>query len=72
MIVKVQRSQFSSDGIRRILIYDETREYQYETEDPNEISEIETAMHGAQKAFFHTELIDNEFHLSHLAEWQEW
>lgn len=72
MIVKVQRSQFSSDGLKKILVYDESRKYMHETEDPETVEEIEAMMKGKQKAFFHAEIVDTEFHISHPAEWQDW
>lgn len=72
MIVKVQISQFSSDNIERLLVYDESRKFMYETEESKEIKPIKELMKGQAKAFFNAALIGSEFNILSSAEWQDW
>jgi hypothetical protein len=54
-IVKVQVSQFDSDGRKRILIYDRDRKFKVQT-DYVEGGFIEKKMGDRPKAFFHAKL----------------
>jgi hypothetical protein len=54
MIVKVQLSQFDSQGRTMMLVYNEDRSIMYEDEATKPIID---AMSGEPKKFFHAELI---------------
>lgn len=76
MIVKVQISQFSSDGQKRMLVYDRKRKYEFEDVVTPEILGI---MNGRPKLFFEAELIDDpkkkkakRINLTKEAKWQNW
>lgn len=51
-IIKVQRSLFTSDSQKKVLIYDEHKEIFYEVEDLDEIEEIEALLKEKEKAYF--------------------
>ena len=53
MIVKVQMSQFSSDGVPRVLIYNESKSFTYEG--GVNVDMVET-MAGRSKAYFEAEM----------------
>lgn len=69
MIVKVQISQFSSDGKTRMLVYNEDRTVKYEGE---ATAEIITKMKGLPKQFFHSEIKNWERLIQQQAPWQNW
>lgn len=56
MIVKIQSSQFSSDGIGRCLIYDRSRRVYYETDKRDEVEPLMKVLKGRPKAYFNAEL----------------
>ena len=78
MIVKVQLSQFDSEGRKMMLIYDKTRKHRLETEvDP----EMLKRMGQDQKKFFHAEIVPHPknwlngeqiFQIGEQAPWQNW
>lgn len=70
MIIKLQISQFSSDSTKRMLAYDETRDYSFES---NATKEVLALMKGRPKAFFYATL-DKElkFVIGEEAPWQNW
>lgn len=72
MVVKIQVSQKSSDNVQRVLIYNETREFMYETEEPKEVESVLEIMNGHPKAYFNAEIIDTKFELQSVADWQDW
>lgn len=73
MIVKIQVALFSSDGnLGQALIYDETREFMYQTETQEEFAPIKKLMGDEPKKFFHAEVIDSQFVIGDEAEWQDW
>jgi hypothetical protein len=53
MIVKVQMSQFTSDGVSRVLIYNESKSFTYEGGVNEDM--VET-MAGRPKAYFEAEM----------------
>lgn len=53
VIVKVQQSIVSSDGIKRVLVYDEDRQNHYEGPIPKEIEET---LAGRLKAYFYADV----------------
>lgn len=69
MIVKVQISQFSSDGVSRMLVYNESRTVKYEGEVTKEVL---LKMKGLPKQFFHSEIKNGERILLKVAPWQNW
>lgn len=69
MIVKVQLSIITSEKNRRVLIYNEDRTIEYETDASKEIVDL---MRGDLKAFFHASMVETEISLNQRAEWQEW
>lgn len=78
MIVKVQISQFSSDGESRMLIYDEKRQHEFEDIASKQILEL---MKRRPKAFFEAEIIphpknwlqgEKVINIIKEAEWQNW
>lgn len=52
MIVKVQSSLSSSDGVDRCLIYDRSRKIFYETGKDDEIKSLKEKLKGKHKAYF--------------------
>ncbi len=72
MIVKVQVSQFSSDDITSILVYDESRKFQYETNNPKEVEPIVKMMNGNPKAYFNAKMIGTRFQILGQAKKQDW
>ena len=56
MIVKVQISQASSDGLVHMLVYDKAREHIYEDEATQEVLDL---MGDKKKAFFQARMIDD-------------
>lgn len=56
MIVKVQTSLVSSDGVPRVLIYDRSRSFTYEG---GINADVVAAMAGRKKAFFVAALTDD-------------
>lgn len=56
MIVKLQSSQFSSDGEKRCLIYDRSRAVYYETDKPEEVEPLLKVLNDRPKAYFHAEI----------------
>ena len=69
MIVKVQVSIFTSDGIKTALIYDEARDICQEVAVSKYIDKL---MDGAEKKFFHVEVNNGELEFIKEAEWQDW
>lgn len=73
MIVKIQVALSSSDGnLGQALIYDETREFMYQTETEQEFKAIKKLMGDEIKKFFHAEIVDSQFVIGDEAEWQDW
>ena len=52
MIVKVQSSLSSSDGVRSCLIYNKTKTIFYETREESEVEALLVALKGRPKAYF--------------------
>jgi len=72
MIVKIQISQFSTQG-ESILIYDETREYRYESNNLEEVKTIKPLLKGRPKAYFDAELDENNaFQIKDEVSTQDW
>lgn len=69
MVVKVQISQFSSDGKTQMLVYNKARTVKYEGEPP---AGLLTKMNGSPKQFFHSEVKNGERILLAVAPWQNW
>jgi hypothetical protein len=69
MIIKVQRSQFSSDGQDMLLVYDRSRRLKGQFPTPPEIAEL---MGDRPKIFVHAEVVGSELDISGEAPWQEW
>lgn len=75
MIVKVQLSQFDSEGRKMMLIYNEDRSVRYEEEATKDIL---TVMQGEQKRFFHAKIVTKKkppsrtVQLEEVAAWQSW
>ncbi len=76
MIVKVQISQFSSDGTVNMLIYDESRKHRFEGEATQEVLNI---MDGQSKQYFQAKLLPDlnkkgafRFQILSKAPWQKW
>ena len=75
IIVKVQISKFSSDGVERVMIYNEDRSVLYEDSDPEQLAAIQAIFDSMEfdgKAFFNAHLEGTLIILDELAEWQEW
>jgi hypothetical protein len=72
MIVKVQASLFSSDGKGSCLIYNETRDIQYETSDPKEIKPIMAVLKGRPKVYFEAEVVNTKIELRKEVKTQNW
>lgn len=78
MIVKVQISQFDSEGRCMMLVYDKSREVYYEDEATKDVL---NKMDGKSKKFFEAEVIphpinwakgENIIQIGEEAEWQKW
>lgn len=75
MIVKVQLSQFDSEGRSMMLIYNEDRTIRYEEQ---ATKEIVTLMQGEQKRFFHAKVVTKKkpfsrtIQIEEVAPWQTW
>ena len=72
MIVKVQLSLFSSNGLKRAFIYDKSRENEYETEDDDEVTFIESILDGKPKAYFNADIVNKQFVINEQVEAQDW
>lgn len=70
MIIKLQISQFCSEGSASMLAYNESREYTYQSKASEEVLKL---MRGRPKAFFYATL-DKElkFVVEEEAPWQNW
>jgi hypothetical protein len=82
-VVKAQVSVATSDGRKRVLIYDESREWQYETDDPSTVEAVHdhletwACVHAPEsegnKGYFHATLDESSrVVLGELAPPQEW
>lgn len=70
MIVKVQLSQFTSDGIRRVFIYNKDRSVEYDDIVGDEIVKF---LKNAPKSFWVAKLNkEKKIVLMRKAAWQEW
>lgn len=69
MIVKVQISQFSSDGKLHVLIYNKDQSVLYEAEATKAIAKL---MGDRPKAFFHAILNGSKAEIGLEAPWQDW
>ncbi len=74
MIVKVQISLATSDGVPSVLVYDEAQDFMYEGEPTPEILE---AMDGEHRKFFNAQLTidvmgDKQFDLMDEVPEQDW
>jgi hypothetical protein len=79
MIVKVQISQFDSEGGKRMLIYNQDRDIMYETDATEDVVK---AMGNEPKKYFHAKLIPDpqypnsttkrRIQLGNEASWQNW
>lgn len=76
MIVKVQISQFDSEGRTMMLVYDKKREYEFEGEATKEVIK---KMGKEPKKFFNAELIPDpnkkdakRIVILNEAKWQNW
>ena len=54
MIVKIQQSLFTLGGARRMLVYDQFRQYHQELPLTQQVSDL---LGGAPKGYFHAELL---------------
>lgn len=75
MIIKVQISEFSSNGKSMMLIYNKDRSIRYEEKATKDIL---TIMQNEQKRFFYAKIITKKIPISRtiqilgIAPWQEW
>jgi hypothetical protein len=78
MIVKVQLSQFDSEGRKMMLMYDKARKYELEMEAPEEFIKL---MGDEPKKFFHAKLVPDDrpgyegsslIDIGEPAPWQNW
>lgn len=72
MIVKIQISQFSSAGFTSILVYDESRDFQYETHVPEEVEPIIKLMNSNPKAYFNAKIVGTKFQILSQVKKQNW
>ena len=72
MIVKIQQSLFSSEGVKSVMIYDETREFMYQTDNPEETASIVELLGDRSKGYFNAEIVDTKFNILDEVEEQEW
>lgn len=72
-IVKVQQSQYSSNGLKSIFVYDEKRDHLYETSNQDEVKPVLEILKNRPKAYFHAELNkENKVVILKEAETQIW
>lgn len=69
MIIKVQWPVATNEDVPKVLIYNQDRSVEYQTEATPEFSRI---MHHKLKAFFFAELKGTIVHIGRRAPWQEW
>lgn len=69
MIIKIQMSLMTNAGRPQALMYNKDRSALLEIEATKDIQHL---MHGRPKAFFHAEIVDTKFVISHEAKWQNW
>jgi len=69
MIVKIQTSLDSSDGVQRALIYNKDKSVQYEMEVDDNIKSI---MKGRLKPYFRAELVGTRISLGEEMPEQSW
>ena len=75
IIVKVQISKVTSDGIERVMIYNEDHSILHEDTDPKQLAKIHAIFDSMEfdgKAFFNAHLEGTLIILDELAQWQEW
>lgn len=72
MIVKIQQSLHTSDGVTRILIYNETRTVLYQTEDATECAEIGKLLGKRPRAFARAQLKNGKIEIDELVEDRTW
>lgn len=75
MIVKVQLSQFDSEGRSMMLVYNQDKSVRYEEEATREIIAV---MQNEQKRFFHAKIVTKKkppsrtIQIEGVAPWQTW
>jgi hypothetical protein len=73
MIVKAQVSLASGDGVRRALITDRSGRIAYQTEKPEEVEAIASALRGDAKGYFKARhLPDGKVSLDRRTGEQDW
>jgi hypothetical protein len=72
MIVKIQQSLFDSTGATSVMIYDETREFMYQSYKPEEVVPIVELLGERPKAYFKAEVVDTKFNILEEVEAPDW
>jgi hypothetical protein len=72
MIVKIQQSLFSSDGVTSVMVYDENRDYHYMTSKKKEVEPIIKLLGKRPKAYFEAELVNTRLQIGAEAPEQDW
>ena len=72
MIIKVQTSLTSSDDVERVLIYDESKDFFMESDDPDVVKHIKKVMRGQHKQYFKAEIVDNKLEIGEMLFNQTW
>jgi hypothetical protein len=72
MIVKIQASLASSDGVKSCLIYDKSRDVMYETSDPKETKPLLKLLKGRDKAYFNAEIVNTKIEVHEEEQYQNW
>lgn len=72
MIVKIQQSLFNSEGNKSILVYDESKEFMYQTDNPEEVNPIVELLGDRSKAYFNAEIVDTRFQIDIEVEEPGW
>lgn len=75
MIVKVQLSQFDSEGRKMMLVYNQDKSIRYEEQATDDII---TVMQNGHKRFFHAKIVTKKkppsrtIQIEGVAPWQTW
>ena len=72
IILKVQTSQFSSDNLKTILIYNKDKSILFETNNTEFVGKVMEVMKDQTKAFIKAQLTPNDINVLEVTDNQNW
>lgn len=72
MIIKIQQSLGGTNVLTSVFLYDETKEFMYETSNPEEVAPVVELLGDRPKAYFEAEIVNTKLVINNEVDTPDW